>query len=117
MNVSTVASAAKTLIHNTSWFQGYGMPAREAHCMMTAINAVTADVTDKDSYSLGNETAAAIAGIIRAEYPERLPLYLDEDWMGFSPATIDSATVVRFNDHADTTLEDVERVFDKVAAS
>jgi hypothetical protein len=81
-----------------------------ANCMMTALYAVT---VERDTV---RRVAAAMAAVIREQFPERLPFwaYDGADYLG-ELASLDPALVVNFNDHRDTFYDDVRMVLEKVA--
>lgn len=95
------ASKALDLLKEHGWFQMARPPAEDdngSNCMMTAVTFARA--------MLPQRTLAALANVITEQYPERTRAD------AYSPRD----RIVFFNDHADTTFEDVERVFEKVIA-
>jgi hypothetical protein len=61
-----------------------------------------------------------MADVIRAQYPDRLPPWIDQayEWAGRGNRGAHCSTlVVFFNDHPDTTYDDVRMVLETLSVS
>jgi hypothetical protein len=109
--VAGVASDALTAIRRNGWFQHQSSGGR--HCMLTALGAVAVSTVRQD-------TIRALANVIKAEYPDRADGWYSKrarsTWGPEFRDMYDQCTVIDFNDDENTTMADVERVFEKVAA-
>lgn len=75
------------------------MSAKEEFC---SIGLLSFALNGNPNMAVG-ECGKVLADIIRENYPDRLPTFSYDD----------NGIIMHFNDHPDTTFEDVERVFEK----
>lgn len=92
MGDGTKVREALDLLRRDGWCKGKGFDEKGRHCIVGAGISV--------HYSA--EDALALHAVAREQYPDRI------GW-----TTLASAAA--FNDHAETTFEDVERVMEKAA--
>lgn len=104
VDVQDGAANAIDILHDRGWFQVGAVsppPVPGTNCLLTA----SASVTVPARYM---ELVDACAGVILAEYPERVPPGIRRS---------KDSVCMCFNDHPDTTFDDVIGVLEKVRAS
>jgi hypothetical protein len=95
------AEVVLNVLKGSGWCQNVSRNALGEHCIMGAVNYLTAPAYDE------REFTKACAEVICEQYPERA--YYQHTG---SPVS----TIVHFNDNPDTTFEDVRVILEKVAA-
>lgn len=95
------------LYNEHKWTQGEWRNAVGARCLLGTLNWVCEGTAYSNAYSEGrdgHEVAKALASIIEEDYPDRkFP----------SEFALASDHCINFNDHGETTFEDVKKVIAK----
>lgn len=121
MNVAMMAERVADVLCDTGWFQARDDAGRPAiapgsNCILTASHLAADDYFSE--FYTRMEFLSAAAGVIRAEFPDRINGRWRNRcaWLNDTHSSaLDRAAVVDFNDHPETTLDDVNLILRKVA--
>lgn len=115
--MNLIDRAKEVLNGGRKWSKGhyhsYAPGVGQTHCTLGAI-VVAGEL---DEHRLGVvlpelPEVQALAAVVEEQYADRIAR---EDDLEYPPTFTASGKVARFNDHRDTTFEDVERVMEKAS--
>jgi hypothetical protein len=99
------------VLNTSGWCQGFTRKSTGEHCIMGAVgvleNSLLQLLAGTSPSPVYEEFVASCASVIHEQYPDRI---------GNSSVIPAVSAIVLFNDHPDTTFDDVRVVLEKVAA-
>jgi hypothetical protein len=122
MEIAEIAQQAADILDAHGWCKGSLENEEGAHCLAGAVNmAKYGDWEWHGLYlpGLGPDSEPeyrALAKVIAEQFPERVWGAGDDAWLAFAAREYPANVVVRFNNHEDTTEDDIRLVLGKLTA-